>query len=187
MSDAALAGRAAPRGADDAKPTARQADVGAGLRGDGARSAPPPSVLSPRPLRALLGSSGGHFRDREWAHDCDRPAGGGPRPGAGDTQRRRADRQRRTTLTRRIQGCPHSSAGNSTRAFSAPDRVAAGASRNLRPASRQWLPDAAAAQVLRISAMPLEDRELRTSGNVPPPPPGSLEMGSAAVAALPED
>ena len=35
--------------------------------------------------------------------------------------------------------------------------------------------------------MPLEDRELRTSGSVPPPPAGSLDMGSAAVAALPED
>src|SRR6266404_2937081 len=35
--------------------------------------------------------------------------------------------------------------------------------------------------------MPLEDRELRTSGSVPPPSPGSVDMGSAAVAALPED
>ena len=35
--------------------------------------------------------------------------------------------------------------------------------------------------------MPLEDRELRTSGSVPPPPAGSLDMGSAAVAVLPED
>ena len=35
--------------------------------------------------------------------------------------------------------------------------------------------------------MPLEDRELRTSGSAAPPPPSSVEMGSAAVAALPED
>ena len=35
--------------------------------------------------------------------------------------------------------------------------------------------------------MPLEDRELRTSGSVPPPSPGSVDMGSDAVAALPED
>ncbi|HMD64831.1 MAG TPA: endopeptidase La [Stellaceae bacterium] len=35
--------------------------------------------------------------------------------------------------------------------------------------------------------MPLEDRELRTSGSVPPPPPDNVEMGLADVAALPED
>jgi len=35
--------------------------------------------------------------------------------------------------------------------------------------------------------MPLEDRELRTSGSVPPPSPGNVDMGSAAIAALPED
>ncbi|HEX3521791.1 MAG TPA: LON peptidase substrate-binding domain-containing protein [Stellaceae bacterium] len=35
--------------------------------------------------------------------------------------------------------------------------------------------------------MALEDRELRTSGSAPPPSPGSVDMGSAAVAALPED
>jgi ATP-dependent Lon protease len=35
--------------------------------------------------------------------------------------------------------------------------------------------------------MPLEDRELRTSGSTPPPPPQSIEMGSAGVTALPED
>src|SRR5260370_2418995 len=35
--------------------------------------------------------------------------------------------------------------------------------------------------------MPLEDRELRTSGSAAPPPPGSAEVGSPAVAALPED
>ena len=35
--------------------------------------------------------------------------------------------------------------------------------------------------------MPLEDRELRTSGSAAPPPPGSLDLGSAAVAALPDD
>jgi ATP-dependent Lon protease len=35
--------------------------------------------------------------------------------------------------------------------------------------------------------MPLEDRELRTAGETPPPPPGAIEMGSAGVTALPED
>ena len=35
--------------------------------------------------------------------------------------------------------------------------------------------------------MPLEDRELRTSGSAPPPSPGNIDMGSAAVAALPDD
>jgi ATP-dependent Lon protease len=35
--------------------------------------------------------------------------------------------------------------------------------------------------------MALEDRELRTSGSAVPPPPGSAELGSAAVTALPED
>src|SRR6202048_3133360 len=35
--------------------------------------------------------------------------------------------------------------------------------------------------------MPLEDRELRTSGSALPPSPGNVDMGSAAVAALPED
>jgi ATP-dependent Lon protease len=35
--------------------------------------------------------------------------------------------------------------------------------------------------------MALEDRELRTSGSAPPPPPGTVELGSATVAALPED
>ncbi|MBV8504247.1 MAG: hypothetical protein JOZ11_00290, partial [Alphaproteobacteria bacterium] len=35
--------------------------------------------------------------------------------------------------------------------------------------------------------MASEDRELRTSGSAPPPPPGSIDMGSAAVSALPED
>jgi ATP-dependent Lon protease len=35
--------------------------------------------------------------------------------------------------------------------------------------------------------MALEDRELRTSGSAAPPPPGSVELGSAAVATLPED
>ena len=74
-------------------------------------------------------------------------------------------------LTRRIEECADPSAGDSARAFSAADRVAAGATRNLRPASRQWLPDAAAAQVLRISAMALEDRELRTSGSARAPAP----------------
>src|SRR5260370_18211934 len=86
-----------------------------------------------------------------------------------------------------IEDCADHAAGKTVREFSATDRVAAGATRNLRPAPRQWLPDAAAAQVLRIFAMPLEDRELRTSGSAAPPPPGSVEMGSAAVAALPED
>src|SRR5205807_6325310 len=112
---------------------------------------------------------------------------GGPRPGAGNSQRRRADRQRRTSAARRVQKCPDPPAGDSARAFSATDRIAAGAARTLRPASGQWLPDAAAARVLRISAMALEDRELRTSGSAAPPPPGSVEFGSAAVAALPED
>src|SRR5205807_5154574 len=112
---------------------------------------------------------------------------GGPRPGAGNSQRRRADRQRRTSAARRVQKCPDPPAGDSARTFSATDRVAAGAARTLRPASRQWLPDAAAAQVLRMSAMPLEDRELRTSGSIPSPPPDIAEMPSAGVAALPED
>ena len=35
--------------------------------------------------------------------------------------------------------------------------------------------------------MALEDRELRTTGSAPPPSPGNIDMGSAAVAALPED
>ncbi len=35
--------------------------------------------------------------------------------------------------------------------------------------------------------MPLEDRELRTSGSIPSPPPDIAEMPSAGVAALPED
>src|SRR5438477_3754696 len=35
--------------------------------------------------------------------------------------------------------------------------------------------------------MALEDRELRTSGSAAPPPPDSVELGSAAVAALPEN
>src|SRR5438552_5195969 len=35
--------------------------------------------------------------------------------------------------------------------------------------------------------MALEDRELRTSGSAAPPPPNSVELGSAAVAALPEN
>ena len=35
--------------------------------------------------------------------------------------------------------------------------------------------------------MPLEDRELRTSGSVPPPPAGAAEPGLTAVSALPED
>jgi ATP-dependent Lon protease len=35
--------------------------------------------------------------------------------------------------------------------------------------------------------MPLEDRELRSSGSAPPPAPESIEMGAAGIAALPED
>src|SRR5712671_308033 len=132
-------------GGGHAGTTARSVNVGTGLRSDGTRSASPPSVLSSQPYDTRLGGAVRHLRERRDPDHTDRPAGSGARSDQGDARHRRADRHRRTSAAARGEGRPDPPAGDTARAFPAPDRAAARSVRDLRPAPGERLPEARAA------------------------------------------
>src|SRR5437764_6245584 len=171
-------------GADHVETPARRDDVGRCLRPDGTGRAVAPAVLSSRGV--LLGGTDRCLRDRGFGDHSYCPAGRRSGMHCRDSQRRAPRRQRRAAVAARIAERTHPAAGDPAWPFRTPDRVAAGAVPNLRPASRQWLPDAAPEQ--GVAAMDHNEQRLRMADSgMPPAASASVTEIPNPLEALPAD
>src|SRR4029077_14266722 len=118
----------------------------------------------------------------------DRAARGRARDDLDHAQRGDFDRHGRAAAAPRTRNRAYRAHGNPARRVRAPDRAAAGAVRNVGPASRQWLPDAAPEK--RGGRMTPHQQQVRMADAATAPAQPAATSGTApleGVPAIPDD